>query len=319
MNCETVDSMLDDHLVGRLTPAERQQAAEHVGRCARCSAAWAADDTLRSEAVADPPPELFSAIERRVAAAPVRRDAVARRRRWWAAGAAAAVAVVAIAARFGVVEPITGLLDDVRAHSFGWRVERRIPLVLGRDYVAGRDYEVLPGATALPAVAASGQIEVTEFFMFPCFPCFTLEPDLDRWEAEQPDDVALTRVPALFTPEARLQARAYYTAEVLDKLDAMQDAFFDEIHERGNALASRAALTEFFRRFGVDAATFDATFDSSEVEARVQRAVALNREYSIRATPTLIVAGRYSTNPLNTGFAVVDHLVAEARKSTPPR
>jgi thiol:disulfide interchange protein DsbA len=166
---------------------------------------------------------------------------------------------------------------------------------------------------------------VTEFFMFLCFPCYSFEPDLDRWEARNPSDVSLTRVPAMFRPEAQLQARAYYTAEVLGKLEAMHDAFYDEIHERGNALATRAALADFFERFGVDGATFDATFDSSEVDARMQRAAALNREYAITSTPTLVVAGRYSTAGLagrgvpadevwSEVLAVVDHLVAETRK-----
>ena len=101
----------------------------------------------------------------------------------------------------------------------------------------------------------------------------------------------------------------------------MHAAFYEEIHARGNRLASRAALAEFFARFGVDAATFDATFDSSEVDARVQRAVALSREYGIRATPSLVVAGRYPTNPSLAGLdmlAVVDHLVAKERAASCP-
>jgi len=316
MNCETIDSIIDDHLVARLSSAERQQAAEHVGRCARCSAAWAADEVLRGEVIADPPPELFSALARRVAVAPVRREAAARRRWLWVAGVAAAVAVVAIAARFGVGGSITRSVPlSLNVISSAWPPELAV--------VVGRDYEVLPGATARPAVAASGQIEVIEFFMFWCSHCYSFEPELDRWEAQAPSDVSLTRVPAMFNPDARLQARAYYTAEVLGKLDAMQDAFYEEIHERGNALTSRPALADFFQRFGVDAATFDATFDSSEVDARMQRAAALAREYGIVSTPTLVVGGRYSTNPtlaatdsrepFQTMLAVVDQLVADVR------
>jgi thiol:disulfide interchange protein DsbA len=319
MNCETIDTILDDHLVARLTPAERQQAAEHVGGCARCSAAWAADDLLRGEAIADPPPDLFAALARRVAAAPARRETAVRSRWLWpAAAATAAVAIVAIAARLAVVDreviaPPPALLS-----------------VLGNPpaasrFVAGRDYEVLPGAAARPAVAASGQIEVTEFFMFRCFPCYAFQPDLDRWQALAPSDVSLTRVPALFNATAELQARAYYTAEVLGLRDALHNAFYDEIHERGNALASRAALADFFGRFGIDTATFDAAFDSTEVDARVQRAAALNRAYGITSTPTLIVAGRYATRPgladpqtpiddvWRQMLAVVDRLVAESR------
>jgi len=325
MNCETIDSILDDHLVARLTGAERQRAAEHMSGCARCSEAWAADDALRGEAIADPAPEAFPTLLRRVTAAPVpTQQKAAVRGRWsWLAGVAAASAVVAIAARLATIEPEASpppaILPSTPA-----------PTVAATPLVAGRGYEVLPGATERAAVAANARIEVTEFFMFWCSPCYAFERELSSWEARAPSDVSLTRVPALFNAAAQLQARAYYTAEALGKLGAMHDAFYEEIQERGNALASRAALAEFFLRFGVDAATFDATFDSSEVDARMQRAVALNREYRIVATPTLIVAGRYSTNATRSCgaigapielcrdwgsamLAVVDQLVAESR------
>jgi thiol:disulfide interchange protein DsbA len=123
----------------------------------------------------------------------------------------------------------------------------------------------------------------------------------------------------MFRPEAELHARAYYTAEALGRLDALRAAMFDEIHRRGNRLGTREALAEFFGGFGVDAATFDAAFDSSAVDARMQRAVALNREYRVVATPTLVVAGRYSTNPTlarEATLAVADQLVAEVFKNS---
>lgn len=326
MNCETIDSILDDHLVARLSPAERQRAAEHVNGCARCSAAWAADDALRGDVIDGPAPDLFSSLLRRVAAAQVGRKAAARARVWWLAGAAV-VAAVAIAGRFGLVEPGPIAQSTPLVATLAARLGLVEPDASAQParFVAGRHYDVLPRAMA--TTAAGGRIEVIEFFMFWCFHCYTFEPDLDRWEARAPSDVALTRVPAMFNPDAQLQARAYYTAEVLGKLDAMQDAFYDEIHERGNALASRPALADFFERFGVDAAAFDATFDSSEVDTRLQRAAALARQYGIVATPTLVVGGRYSTNPtlagadsrepLQTMLAVVDQLVAEARTCKP--
>jgi thiol:disulfide interchange protein DsbA len=138
----------------------------------------------------------------------------------------------------------------------------------------------------------------------------------------------LTRVPVIFNAEAALHARAFYTAEALGKLDAMHVAFYDEIHVRGNRLTSRAALAELFARFDVDGATFDAVFDSGDVDARVQHAVALSREYGIQAVPAVVVAGRYVTNPTMAGpnaesaagwparmLAVVDQLVADEARA----
>ena len=317
MNCETIDSILDERRTARLSPAERQEATQHVGGCARCTEAWLADEALRSEAVADPPPELFAALSRRVAAAPVRPRA--RRTPWIAlVGAAAAVALVAVfVVRDGALPagpihratPLLGLGPDVPTAA----------IAAAPTFVAGRDYEVLRTATALPVIGV--RIPVLEFFMWLCSHCYSFEPDLARWGAATASHVALTRIPAVFYPPADLHARAFYTAEVLGKLDAMHAAFYDEIQVRGNLLDSRAALAEFFARFDVDAATFDATFDSSEVDARVRRAIALSQEYGIRATPSLVVAGRYLTNPSLAGpdtLAVVDHLVAKERAESCP-
>jgi thiol:disulfide interchange protein DsbA len=184
-------------------------------------------------------------------------------------------------------------------------------------FVAGRDYEVLTGATPLAATADG--VPVTEFFMFLCFPCYAVEPALEEFRTASLGRAAVTRVPVVFNADAELQARAFYAAEALGKLDAMHAAFYDQIHVRGNRLASRAELAEFFARFGVDAAAFDAAFDSSAVDASVRRAVALSREYGIEAVPTLVVAGRYATSPSLAGssfVAVVEQLVAEAACTT---
>ena len=314
MNCEAIDSIIDDHRVARLSAGERQRAAEHVSGCARCSAAWAADDVLRSEAIADPAPEVFPALLRRVVVRSAQRESA--RRRWgWVAGAAAAAAVGAIALQTAFPGPIVfgpvsikGLFTEHVINRVTRTVVSSAPLPES-PFVAGRDYEVLPGAAARPlAAAATDQIEVTEFFMFVCFPCYEFESELARWDAQKPSYVVLTRVPSMFRPDAEIHARAYYTAEVLGIRDAMYSAMYDQIL-RGNRLASRAALVEFFAGFGVDAATFDAAFDSRAVEARVEHAIALNREYRVTATPTLVVDGRYSTRTL----AVVDRLIAESR------
>jgi len=303
MNCEAIDTLLDDHLVARLRPAERKRAADHVSGCARCAASWAVDEALRGETMADPAPELYTAVLRRVSAMPAQSDATRRRRFAALAAAAAVLAIVAVAARWAVTEPEGAAPPSTAAVS---------------PFVAGRDYDVLTGAAArLDVPAPAGAVEVVEFFMFECFPCFSFEAELNRWEAETRGSVSLVRVPAMFNPRARLHARAFYTAEVLGKLGTMRADFYDEIHLRKNPLDSRDLVAAFFGRFGVDRATFDVTFDSTEVDARFQSAVALNREYGVQATPTMVVAGRYATDRGRAGsqiLEVVDQLVADERR-----
>jgi protein dithiol oxidoreductase (disulfide-forming) len=306
MNCDTIDTILDEHRTARLSQSERQAVTAHLASCARCSDSWAAHAALLGEDLGEPSPELFARVQRRAAAAAA--QAVQPRRSYRTltalAGAAAVVAVVLVL-RPWVTAPEPG----------GEGPGGAVAAPVAQAFVAGRDYELL----ARPApTAATDKIAVTEFFMYPCAHCFAFEDELDDWAARSADLVALTRVPAVFNAQAELLARAFYAAEVLGKRDAMHAAFYGEIHTRGNVLSSREALAELFARFDVDAATFAAAFDSAAVNERVQAAVALGREYGIRATPSLVVAGRYSTNPTLAGarvLAVVDQLAAEERRA----
>jgi thiol:disulfide interchange protein DsbA len=328
MNCDAIDSILDDHRAPRLSAAERQDLAAHLASCVRCAGASSAHDALAGEEIAEPPPELFARVLKSVGAAQVHAHHI--RRRGWRVGVAAvaAVALVAVVARYLPLDShvITRTLSstslavvarylrlDFGAGEGGSPERAVVGAQAAPRFAAGRDYDVL--AVARPSADAE-RVTVMEFFGFWCFPCYGLEADLTRWSAEASDRVAFTRVPVLFDryPEAALHARAFYAAEALGKLDAMHAAFYDEIHMRGNRLSSREALAGFFARFGVDGATFDSVFDSPDVDARVQRAVALTREYGIDSVPALVVAGRYLTSPGMAGpevLAVIDQLVAD--------
>ena len=305
MNCDTIDSILDEHRLPRLSPSERQDVAVHLAGCARCAGHWSTYDALARENVDGPAPELLARVLADLGPARAASESTHRRRRMLAIAAAAVVSIVAVLAGYSALRGVAGVN--------GTDVPPLISsLEPGPRFLAGRDYEVLAAATPLASTADG--VPVTEFFMYQCFPCYSFESPLESFRAAAVGRVALTRVPAIFNPEAELHARAFYAAEVLGKLDAMHAAFYDEIHVRNNRLASRPALAEFFARFGVDAATFDAAFDSTAVEARLKRAVALGREYAIQATPSLVVAGRYVVNPSMAGPAVlevVERLVME--------
>ena len=324
MNCDTIDSILDDHRAARLGAAERRLVAAHLRECARCTEASAVHDALAGELIGEPRPGLFADAMQRVAEARTARPARVSRRVWFALAGAAALAVVAVTARY--LGPISSavtrmsrpsalseqILEQLVQHPDDGSAARQVaaPALPATRFVAGRDYEVLPGAAV--ATAPGGKIEVVEFFMWECWPCYTFEPGLERWRAAAGDDVTLVRVPATFRPTAELHARAYFTAVALGKSDAMHAVFYEQIHERGNPLDSLSALAKLFASFGVARATFDEVFNSSDVDAQVQRAVALGREYNIQLTPSLVVAGRYSTSPSLAGaaiFDVVDELV----------
>jgi thiol:disulfide interchange protein DsbA len=175
----------------------------------------------------------------------------------------------------------------------------------------GQDYRVINPAQ--PTSTEAGQVEVAEIFQYSCTHCFSFEPYLEQWQAEKADYVNFVRLPASWNPLAKLHAQAYYTAEILGKAEEMHAAFFREIHMERNLLDSEGALRNFFGRFGVDADTFDKTFNSFAVHTKVQRADDLIRRYRVAATPNIVVEGKYLTDGSMAGsyerwFDVIDAL-----------
>jgi len=170
-----------------------------------------------------------------------------------------------------------------------------------------------------PTSSNPDQVEVCEVFWYGCPHCYNFDPLLEQWRERQPDYVSFVRVPAVWNDLLRLHARAFYTAEELGKAAEMHAEFFREYHERRNQLDTEQKLTEFFGRFGVDAATFKTAFDSFAVQAKLQRADELNRRYRIGSVPTIVVNGKYTSDAPQAGgtyedlLALTDELVAAER------
>jgi thiol:disulfide interchange protein DsbA len=171
-----------------------------------------------------------------------------------------------------------------------------------------------------PTSSNPDQIEVAEIFWYGCPHCYELDPLLERWREQAPEYVSFVRVPAVWNPTLQIHARAFYTAEALEKGAEMHAEFFREIHERRNGLDTEAALQEFFGRFGVDATAFKNAFDSFAVQAKLQRADELSRRYRIGSVPTIIVNGKYTTDGPMVGsydalLQLVDELAAAEREA----
>jgi thiol:disulfide interchange protein DsbA len=166
-----------------------------------------------------------------------------------------------------------------------------------------------------PTSSAPDKVEVAEVFWYGCPHCFAFDPYLKSWIAKKPEYVSFVRVPTLWSPVAKIHARAFYTEEALGKTAEMHEALFREIHDKQNLLDTEDKLQAFFGRFGVDAATFKTNFDSFAVHAKMQRADELNRRYKIESVPTIVVNGKYTTDVGMAGgndelFALIGELAA---------
>lgn len=172
-------------------------------------------------------------------------------------------------------------------------------------YSEGKHYERVPNAG--PRWGDPTKIEVFEFFMYGCPHCFDMEPHINRWEAQKPANARLVKLPVVWNQIAMLHGQIFFTAEVLARNGVIKDAnafhmaVFQEIHRRGNRLASETAIQNLFARFNVSSEDFDKTWNSFEVNQLLLKTNNLMRAYKIDAVPAVIVNGKYRTGASEAG------------------
>jgi thiol:disulfide interchange protein DsbA len=162
-------------------------------------------------------------------------------------------------------------------------------------------------------------VEVVEAFWYGCGHCYNLEPAIETWVANKPENVAFTRLPTVLGRSWEPHARAYHTAEVLGVLDKIHEPLLEAIHSEKRRLSNEDQLAEFFAEQGVDKETFRKAYRSFAVETRLKRSQDLVKRYRIRSVPTIVVNGKYVTDTSMAGseqqlFEVVNYLVGKETK-----
>ena len=158
------------------------------------------------------------------------------------------------------------------------------------------------------------KIEVVEIFWYGCPHCNNFQPYLHPWLKKLPDDVAFTRMPAIFRPDWEIHARAYYISHALGTLDKTHTQLFAAIHQQGQPLNTQEALRKFFVNQGVPEQDFDKLYDSFGVDSGLRRSKVMGARYELRSVPAIIVNGKYQVRGSLAGshsnvMQVVDALV----------
>ena len=186
----------------------------------------------------------------------------------------------------------------------------------------GVNYEVV--APAQPTNASPDKVQVMEVFWLACPHCYALEPYMLAWRKSKPDYVQFVRVPVMWGPVQQAHARLFYTLKALDREDLVETAF-KTIHDLetqtgtesimiGASQADTMRLQEAFAvRNGVSAAAFENAYNSFDVHAELEQAEEITQLYEIQSVPTIIVDGRYRTDPTKAGgekqmIALIDFL-----------
>ena len=163
-----------------------------------------------------------------------------------------------------------------------------------QPFTTGEDYALV---TPPQPGGSDGKVQVVELFWYGCPHCYEFEPYLRDWAKSKPEYIELVKMPAIFnSPRWQMHAGAFYTAEVLGVLDKFHEPLFDAIHTGNRRMSSMGEIREFFAGVGVDGKTFDQTFDSFAVQAKVRRAADLSRKYGLSGVPSMVVNGKYAVD-----------------------
>ncbi|MEZ5582087.1 MAG: thiol:disulfide interchange protein DsbA/DsbL [Candidatus Competibacteraceae bacterium] len=183
----------------------------------------------------------------------------------------------------------------------------------------GTHYQKFPAP--IPATEAKDKVEVVEVFWYGCPHCYSLEPVIEQWLSNKPDNVEFLRIPAVFGRTWEIHARTFYAAEALGVEAQIHKPLMDAIHTEKRPLNTEQQLADFFAEQGVDKDAFLKAFRSFDVETRLKRSQQLVRRYRINGVPAVIINGEFWTNATMAGshekiFEVVDHLVAQESKTS---
>jgi thiol:disulfide interchange protein DsbA len=180
--------------------------------------------------------------------------------------------------------------------------------------VAGRDYQELSPARP---VSTGERIEVLEFFYYGCPVCYEAQPHVARWLMRAGPDVALLRVPAVFTESSESFARTFYTLGALNHLARLHWPVYDNHHFDGRQLNEEKNIVAWVGANGVDAARFAEVWKSDEVKMQIDSAKKALETYDIKGVPSFVIDGKYVTSARMAGgvrevLQVVEHLVNRA-------
>ena len=173
----------------------------------------------------------------------------------------------------------------------------------------------------IPAETGSDTVEVTEIFSYACSHCNTIDPYIQAWSKNKPDNVVLNRIPVVFGRKAwELMARGYIAAEMMGIVEESHIAMMDAIWKQGKQFRSMDELADFYVGFGVEKSAFIAHFQSFALDSQLRKSQRDVQLFGIQGTPSLVVNRKYrvtsnkNVRDFDAMLNVVDFLVVKETK-----
>jgi len=132
-----------------------------------------------------------------------------------------------------------------------------------------------------------------EFFSYSCIHCANLEPSLQAFKSNLPENIRFSPIPVMFNERQSAEVKAYYASVLLKINDDAHQSIFNEIHVARKALRSDKAFAQFFTRYGVSEDEYLAMANSFGVAGKVNQSVQLTGNSGIQGTPAIMANGKY--------------------------
>lgn len=198
----------------------------------------------------------------------------------------------------------------------GWLLAVFAMAASAADIQAGKHYA--PVDPVQPQ-AASGKIEVVEFFSYACPHCRDFNPVVTEWKKKLPADVTFRRVPITFNRPAWARlARIYYALESTGELAKHDEAVFRALHDERVNFNTDQSVFDWAAAKGIDMKKFGNAYNAFSMANLVAQGDKDAAAYRISGVPAMAVDGRWLV--LNTGaesygdlIRITDALIAKAR------
>lgn len=148
---------------------------------------------------------------------------------------------------------------------------------------------------AIEPIDIAADADLVEFFWYRCPHCNRFEPLLREWLSAHPN-VSFQRIPAIIRPSWAAEARIFYAAQVLGRLDELHQKVFAAIHEQGLPLEDEQAWLDWLAGQGLMRAEFEAALGSEQVHSAVAAAARATSMTPVIGVPTLLIKNQQLTD-----------------------
>lgn len=166
-----------------------------------------------------------------------------------------------------------------------------------RTFSEGIHYGVI--TPELSTQTEESKVEVAEIFWYGCPHCYSLEPTIEAYLEQKPENVTFTRVPAMISANWAFHGKLFYVGQMLDSdgSKGVHEKIFEALHKQRRRIGNDDQLKRFFKGLGFKSDEIKTAMDSMELKSKLEYAREISAKSGMDSVPTVIVNGKYITSP----------------------